>query len=105
MFIALSTESRREVDELLAKALPQVRENPASLRIIPSCTAGFDDLDGHTWEFLWIGPDYDSAELIRLLFFRRANSIERLLLGAAVSLDDPFSKEQHVSAGRRLPGA
>lgn len=54
---ALSCESRAEVDELLAKALAAGGKEPYGPRDYGFMfQRGFDDLDGHHWEILWMDP-------------------------------------------------
>jgi predicted lactoylglutathione lyase len=57
VLIALSRESRAEVDQLVDKALAAGATEPR-----PATDYGFmysrsfDDLDGHTWEIVWMDP-------------------------------------------------
>lgn len=55
VLIALSVDSRDEVDELMAKAIAagahESRE-PQDHGFMYSCS--FEDLDGHIWEILWM---------------------------------------------------
>ena len=57
VLIALSTESRQEVDKLVAKALAAgARESSEPQDHGFMYSRAFDDLDGHTWEILWMDP-------------------------------------------------
>ncbi len=55
--VALSTESRAQVDEIIARAVAAGATTP-----LPSKDYGFmyshsfRDLDGHLWEYLWMDP-------------------------------------------------
>ena len=57
VLVCLSCESRAEVDELVKKAL-------AAGGTVPNTTQdhgfmyahGFEDLDGHVWELVWMDP-------------------------------------------------
>lgn len=55
--IALSLDSRKAVDDLMAKAYAaggrKYRE-PQDYGFMYSC--GFEDLDGHIWEYFWMDP-------------------------------------------------
>ncbi|MEY4398297.1 MAG: hypothetical protein RLZ53_873 [Actinomycetota bacterium] len=57
--LSLSCESTEAVKELVEKALSlgakKVSE-PADLGFMFNW--GFEDLDGHLWEFFWMNPDY-----------------------------------------------
>lgn len=58
VLIALSAESRERVDELVDKALAaggSVAGEPQEHGFMYS--RSFDDLDGHTWEVVWMDPD------------------------------------------------
>lgn len=55
--IALSCESRAEVDELVNKAIAaggKPATDPADHGFM--YTSNFDDLDGHHWELVWMDP-------------------------------------------------
>lgn len=53
--ICLSCESRAEVDELIAKAVRAGGTTPREPQDHGFMyTHGFDDLDGHTWEFVYM---------------------------------------------------
>lgn len=54
---ALSCESRAEVDEMMTKALAAGGKEPYEARDYGFMfQRGFDDLDGHHWEILWMDP-------------------------------------------------
>jgi predicted lactoylglutathione lyase len=56
--IALSAESREEVNEMLQKALEaggKESRDPEDQGWMYG--RSFDDLDGHQWEFVWMDPD------------------------------------------------
>ena len=55
--LALSAESREQVDELADKAL-EVGGSPANDPIDMGVMYGrsFEDLDGHHWEVIWMDP-------------------------------------------------
>ena len=56
--LALSAESREEVDELVEKALAaggRKAEEPQDHGYMYG--ASFEDLDGHIWEAIWMDPD------------------------------------------------
>lgn len=58
VLIALSCESREEVDELVAKACAaggKTFNEPQDYGFMYS--HAFQDLDGHAWELLWMSPD------------------------------------------------
>ena len=58
VLIALSCESRAEVDEMVKKALaagataPNPQQDHGFMY-----SHGFTDLDGHVWEVLWMDPN------------------------------------------------
>ncbi|MFJ5778162.1 VOC family protein [Streptomyces sp. NPDC093094] len=57
VLIALSAESREKVDELVEKAV--AAGGTASPRVQDMdfmYGRAFDDLDGHTWEIVWMDP-------------------------------------------------
>ena len=57
--IALSCDSREEVDELMAKAIAAGGKEPRAAQdqgVMYS--RAFDDLDGHTWELVWMDPSF-----------------------------------------------
>ncbi|MBT3152871.1 VOC family protein [Streptomyces sp. CHD11] len=57
VLIALSAESREKVDELVDKALAaggSVAGDTQDLGFMYG--RSFDDLDGHTWEVVWMDP-------------------------------------------------
>jgi hypothetical protein len=62
VLLALSVESRDEVDDLMAKAIvagaKEVRE-PQDQGFMYSCS--FEDLDGHIWEVFWMDDEYVPA--------------------------------------------
>jgi predicted lactoylglutathione lyase len=56
--VALSAESREEVNEMLQKALEaggKESRDPEDQGWMYG--RSFDDLDGHQWEFVWMDPD------------------------------------------------
>lgn len=57
MLLALSASSREKVDELVDKAIA-ARGSPAGEPQDHGFMYGraFDDLDGHTWEVMWMDP-------------------------------------------------
>ncbi|MEU0860772.1 VOC family protein [Streptomyces griseofuscus] len=57
VLICLSAESREKVDELVGKALAAggTESGPAQDQGFMYGRA-FDDLDGHTWEIMWMNP-------------------------------------------------
>ena len=57
VLIALSAESRAQVDELVDKAIA-VGGSPSGETQDHGFMYGraFDDLDGHTWEIMWMDP-------------------------------------------------
>ena len=57
VLVALSAESREKVDELVDKALA-LGASPAGQTQDMGFMYGrsFDDLDGHTWEVVWMDP-------------------------------------------------
>jgi predicted lactoylglutathione lyase len=57
VLLALSAESREKVDELVEKALAaggSVAGDTQDLGFMYG--RSFDDLDGHTWEVVWMDP-------------------------------------------------
>lgn len=59
VLIALSTDSRAEVDSLVNKALAAggTETRPAQDHGF-MYTRSYNDLDGHIWEILWMNPDH-----------------------------------------------
>ncbi len=58
----LSCESRAEVDELVAKALRAGGTAPRPVQDLGFMYGhGFDDLDGHAWEFVHMDPNAAGA--------------------------------------------
>ncbi len=59
VLIALSTDSRAEVDDLVNKALAAggTETRPAQDHGF-MYTRSFNDLDGHIWEIFWMNPDH-----------------------------------------------
>ncbi len=56
--LALSADSRAEVDEIVNKALAaggQPSSDPQDHGFMYGCS--FQDLDGHLWEILWMDPN------------------------------------------------
>jgi len=58
VMIALSAESREQVDELIEKAVAAGGTASDKVQDMPDFMYGraFDDLDGHTWEVVWMNP-------------------------------------------------
>jgi predicted lactoylglutathione lyase len=57
VLVCLSCDSRAEVDELVKKALAAGATAPNAPQDHGFMYAhGFDDLDGHTWELVWMDP-------------------------------------------------
>jgi uncharacterized protein len=57
VIIALSCESREEVDSLIAKAVAagaRIPHPPEDLGFMYD--QGFEDLDGHLWNLVWMAP-------------------------------------------------
>jgi predicted lactoylglutathione lyase len=57
VLLCLSAESREKVDELVDKALAAggtVHSEPQDHGFMYG--RSFDDLDGHTWEVMWMDP-------------------------------------------------
>lgn len=55
--LALSTDSREEVDELMAKVLANGGLEPEEARDLGFMYSRmFEDPDGHTWEPMWMDP-------------------------------------------------
>ena len=58
VLVCLSCESRAEVDEVVAKALAAGGKAPNPVQDHGFMYAhGFEDLDGHQWEFVWMDPN------------------------------------------------
>lgn len=60
---ALSCESRQEVDEMVRKAIAaggRVYSEPKDHGFMYQ--HGFEDLDGHLWEILYMDPDFDQKQ-------------------------------------------
>jgi predicted lactoylglutathione lyase len=58
----LSCESRAEVDEIVAKAVRAGGKTPRPLQDYGFMYShGFDDIDGHTWEFVYMDPNAAGA--------------------------------------------
>jgi predicted lactoylglutathione lyase len=56
----LSCESRAEVDEIVAKAVRAGGTTPRPVQDLGFMYGhGFDDLDGHSWEFVYMDPNAD----------------------------------------------
>ncbi|MEV6553981.1 VOC family protein [Streptomyces sp. NPDC051597] len=54
--LCLSAESREKVDEILDKAIA-AGATPGKVQDYGTMYGrAFDDLDGHTWEFMWMDP-------------------------------------------------
>lgn len=57
VLLCLSAESREKVDELLTKALAAGATEPREPQDHGFMySRAFDDLDGHTWEVVWMDP-------------------------------------------------
>jgi hypothetical protein len=57
VLVCLSCESRAEVDELVRKALAAGGSAPNAVQDHGFMYAhGFEDLDGHQWELVWMDP-------------------------------------------------
>lgn len=56
--LALSADSRGEVDEMLRKALAAGAKEPKPAQDMEGFmySRGFDDLDGHHWDYVWMNP-------------------------------------------------
>jgi predicted lactoylglutathione lyase len=56
--IALSADSREQVDSMLKKALAAGAREPRPAQDIQGFmySRGFEDLDGHHWDFVWMDP-------------------------------------------------
>ncbi|GAB7544123.1 VOC family protein [Cupriavidus sp. CuC1] len=62
VLITLSCESRAEVDALVAKALASGGKSPRAPQDHGFMYAhGFEDLDGHIWELVYMEPSADGA--------------------------------------------
>jgi predicted lactoylglutathione lyase len=58
----LSCESRAEVDEIVAKAVRAGGKTPRPPQDYGFMYShGFDDIDGHTWEFVYMDPNAAGA--------------------------------------------
>ena len=59
VLVCLSTESRAEVDEIVRKAIAEggrIYNKPQDHGFMYG--HGFEDLDGHQWEFAYMDPNY-----------------------------------------------
>ncbi|CAL9435645.1 hypothetical protein SUDANB105_02128 [Streptomyces sp. enrichment culture] len=57
VLIALSAESREKVDELVDKAIAAGGKDTGETQDMGFMYGrAFDDLDGHTWEVVWMDP-------------------------------------------------
>ncbi len=57
--ICLSAESRDEVDEMISKAIAAGGTAPNDKQEHGFMYGhGFNDLDGHMWEYAWMDPNY-----------------------------------------------
>ena len=56
--LALSADSREEVDEMVKKALAAGAKEPKPAQDMEGFmySRGFDDLDGHHWDYVWMNP-------------------------------------------------
>ncbi|MBN9410971.1 MAG: VOC family protein [Burkholderiales bacterium] len=58
VLVCLSCESREQVDELVAKALAAGGRAPMDKQDHGFMYGhGFEDLDGHQWELVWMNPE------------------------------------------------
>ncbi len=58
VLVCLSCESREEVDELVKKAVAAGGKTPNAPQDHGFMYGhGFEDLDGHLWELVWMNPD------------------------------------------------
>jgi uncharacterized protein len=58
VLVCLSCESRAEVDELVKKAVAAGATTPNAPQDYGFMYShGFEDLDGHIWELVWMNPD------------------------------------------------
>ena len=59
VLIALSFDSKEEVDKIMAKAIASGgKESRASHDLDFMYSRSFEDLDGHIWEPFWMDPKY-----------------------------------------------
>jgi uncharacterized protein len=59
VLLALSTDSREGVDDMVDKAIAAGGNEPRpALDHGFMYTRSFDDLDGHTWEIFWMNPNH-----------------------------------------------
>ena len=57
MLICLSADSREQVDELYGKAVAAGAKTPRDKNDMGFMyNVTFEDLDGHTWEIMWMDP-------------------------------------------------
>ena len=57
MLICLSADSREQVDELYEKAVAAGAKTPRDKNDMGFMyNVSFEDLDGHTWEIMWMDP-------------------------------------------------
>ncbi|MFD7079925.1 VOC family protein [Streptomyces sp. NPDC002181] len=57
VMLALSAESREQVDEVLGAALAAGATEPRPAQDLGFMYGrAFEDLDGHVWEFVWMDP-------------------------------------------------
>jgi hypothetical protein len=56
--ISLSADSKDEVDKMLEKALAAGATEPRPAQVMEGFmySRGFDDLDGHHWDYVWMDP-------------------------------------------------
>lgn len=58
VLLALSVESKEQVNELLEKALGAGATEPKAAQDLGFMySRSFEDLDGHVWEILWMDPE------------------------------------------------
>ena len=59
VLLALSTNSRAEVDDMVNKAVAAGGTEPRAAQDHGFMyTRSFNDLDGHIWEILWMNPEH-----------------------------------------------
>ena len=56
--ISLSADSKEDVDRMLEKALTAGATEPRPPQVMEGFmySRGFDDLDGHHWDYVWMDP-------------------------------------------------
>ena len=56
VLVCLSSESRAKVNEMVRKASPPAAQPTMNHKITVLCGHGFQDLDGHIWELIYMEP-------------------------------------------------